>query len=635
MRAVAPHSDAVTTLTTVTSSRSLPGQGIAEAVVVSEPAPGVPAWLIKRTLTVVPEPPPVGPWRNGARRVVAVTVYALPWALVAAAGAYGLLVRIWLLAHLALFGDEAVVGLMGRGILHGHLDAFFWGSNYAGGEAYVVAAVLGRINGGPMGVNGTPAGLALVAAVLTYAVLSNSRANRRVAALGAAMVWVWPYAAIWNSVREVGFRGATLCCGLVLVLCALRVYRRRAGIVTRVMMGLALGAGWWTSVEIVYFAIPSAILIVASWDRLYRSTLSRAGVEPPPEVRRSRWARPWHPFHVVLPVVGAAVGALPWTYANVRSGFASLSLDTRPPRHDDYLVRLSLFFHKVLPTQLGLRAVPGGAWVDGRGVGRTIYVIALVVLGLLLLRVVWGWRMGRKAAPLMAFGVAVVAFPFIYAFFPTSWYWVDGRYGVYLPPLLVLLAVWSLPSAIPPTLPRAVHAIRRPPRRRARVALAIAIVGVAAAAFSTLVVTHESVRMPTHPSAFFAGWSDPNKATRNVVTLMEAHHIRFAYGTYWTAYTLDFLAPNAVTASPTRLDDQRSAALAEEVAHAKSPAWLFFAPGQRAADEAAFANPERGPGNWSEKDFTNFLTGSRIGYRVVHLGLLDAVLPAHRVHLPK
>ena len=58
-------------------------------------------------------------------------------------GSYGVLLRIWLLAHLPLFGDEAAVGLMARGILAGHFDAFYWGSTYSGGEPYVVAAVLG------------------------------------------------------------------------------------------------------------------------------------------------------------------------------------------------------------------------------------------------------------------------------------------------------------------------------------------------------------------------------------------------------------------------------------------------------------------------------------------------------------
>jgi hypothetical protein len=135
----------------------------------------------------------------------------LPWPLVVLAGAYGILVRLWLLAHLPLFGDEAVVGLMGRGILHGHLDAFYWGQSYGGVEPYVVAAVLSRVNGGPMGLNATAAVLSLAAAVLVCAVLVTGRVSRRLAALGAALAWVWPYAAVWNSVREIGFRGVTLC----------------------------------------------------------------------------------------------------------------------------------------------------------------------------------------------------------------------------------------------------------------------------------------------------------------------------------------------------------------------------------------------------------------------------------------
>jgi hypothetical protein len=76
--------------------------------------------------------------------VATATAYSGPWVLVAAAGAYGLLVRIWLLAHLGLFGDEAVVGLMGRGIQQGHLDAFFWSSNYGGGGPSTTSPISSR-----------------------------------------------------------------------------------------------------------------------------------------------------------------------------------------------------------------------------------------------------------------------------------------------------------------------------------------------------------------------------------------------------------------------------------------------------------------------------------------------------------
>ena len=557
-----------------------------------------------------------GPWR---RRVASGSARWLPWVLVALAGIYGALVRLCLLAHLPLFGDEAVVGLMARGILNGRLDAFYWGQSYGGAEPYVVAAVLGPFNGGPMGLNGTPAILAAAASFLAYGALRTSATSRRLAALGAAMVWVWPYAATWNSVREIGFRGATLCCGLLLVLCCLRVHRDRAGPATRVLLGLAAGAGWWASPEIVYFALPAVVLLVAGWDRLFQPR---------------RWSAPWRITPLLLTVGGAVVGALPWLYANVRSSSSSFHLGTPPPAGFGYPTRLSIFVHHVLPSQLGLRGVPGGAWVGGDTVGHAVFAVALVLLALLLVRVVWAARLGRAAAPLLAAGVAVVAFPFLYALFPTSWYWADGRYGVYLPPLLVLLAVWSLPSALPtaanaPTTRVGSHARHRRPAVGA--ALALAGTGLAFGAVSTVAVAHESASVPTHPTAFFTAWSDPNHATRQVIRTLVAHHIRTAYGDYWTAYVLDFLAPDAVTISPSPLDPRRSVGLARAVADSRAPAWLFFAPGQEAAAGYAFSNPEPGPGGYTQGAFVAYLTAHGDGYHVVRLGVLDAVVPDHAI----
>ena len=76
---------------------------------------------------------------------------------------------------------------------------------------------------------------------------------------------MWPYVVIYQSVREVGFRYATLCCGLTAVLCSVRVYLRRAGRPTFLLLGIALGLGWWASAEIVYFAVPSLVLLVGWW----------------------------------------------------------------------------------------------------------------------------------------------------------------------------------------------------------------------------------------------------------------------------------------------------------------------------------------------------------------------------------
>ncbi len=551
--------------------------------------------------------------------MVVAASHVVPWLLVVLAGTYGVLLRVWLLAHMSLFGDEAVVGLMGRGILAGHLDAFYWGQHYGGVEPYVVAAVLGQVNGGPMGLNGTPAVLAAVASALAYVVLRTGHANRRLAAVGAAMVWVWPYAAVWNSVREIGFRGATLCCGLVLVLCALRVHQHRAGPATRVVMGLAAGVGWWASPEIAYFVIPAVVLLVASWNRLYA----------PPGATGGRWSAPWHVGAFALTGLGVIVGALPWIWSNLRSSFASLHLGNPAPPQDGYWTRVSIFFHDVLPSQLGLRAIPGGAWIGGSTVGHALFVVIVALLAVMLVRAAWVARLGRAAAPLLAAGLAVVAFPFVSAYFPTSWYWVDGRYGVYLPPLLILLAVWSLPGVTTAPSTTATHARRRRPAGHA--ALALASLGLAAGLCSTVVLAHESAGVPTHPRAFFSGWSDPNEAARQVIVSMAAHHLRTAYGDYWTAYDLDFLAPHTVTVSPSPMDVQRSASLARRVRAGTPQAWLFFAPGREAAAGAAFSNPEPGPGGYSESAFTAYLTAHGNAYRVVHLGILDAVVPRHPV----
>jgi hypothetical protein len=109
---------------------------------------------------------------------------------------------------------------------------------------------------------------------------------------------------------------------------------------------------------------------------------------------------------------------------------------------------------------------------------------------------------------------------------------------------------------------------------------------------------------------------------------MRQHHITAAYGDYWTAYDLDFLSGGSPAVSPSRLDVVRSAGLATEVASAKDPAWLFFAPDEASRAAVIFGNPQPGPGTYTEQSFEAHLKALGIGYEVVKLGVLDAVVPA-------
>jgi hypothetical protein len=165
-----------------------------------------------------------------------------------------------------------------------------------------------------------------------------------------------------------------------------------------------------------------------------------------------------------------------------------------------------------------------------------------------------------------------------------------------------------------------------------RAALALASAGLVTGAISTVATAHESAGVPTHPRAFFSGWSDPNAAAHHVVRALAAHHIHDAYGDYWTAYTLDFLAPTTVTVSPSPLDVRRSAALAHAVARSPRPAWLFFAPGDEAVAAGAFSNPQPGPGGYTQARFIAYLTAHGDRYRVIPLGVLNAVVPDQAVH---
>ncbi len=599
-----------------------------------------PATLTTRRAAINDAPlvasPVPGRDKGGGDSSWSVAARIVPVLVVVVAALFGLVLRTWLLAHLVLFGDEAVVGLMSQAIVAGHPTTFYWGQHYGGVEPYVVSALF-KFSDGPLALNASAALLAGVATFLVAGIVKETTGNGRLAALAGALAWVWPYAAVWNSVREIGFRGATLCCGLVLVLCALKIHRGRSGPVSFVVLGVAAGLGWWASPEIVYFALPTAVLLVASWRRLFGDLDRPGGLQLAP---------------VFLAVGGAVVGALPWIYTNARSDFASLRPGVIPPATVDYGGRLSVFFHDVLPMQLGVRAVPGGNWVGGNRVGPVLYAVAVVLVLAALARIALvSVGAGRRAAPLFAPALGVMAFPFLYSAFPTASAWVDGRYGVYLAPLIVVMMAAALagPALVPAVVPDGggLHSpssysdgVPRSPRgpRRRTVVGPLGLVGasllVLASGATTAAAAHLGAGVPLNPAHLLSGWSDPDAPARQVVASMQAQHIDDAYGDYWTSYVLDFLAPGRVAVSPSPADFDRWPVLAARVAASPRPAWLFFAPGESAQAAQVFANPSPGPGGYTQAAFEALLHAQGVPYRVVHLGVLDAVLPAGKVTFP-
>ena len=558
-------------------------------------------------MTVAPAPlheidsPPTPAVADPAPRWLDVAAIALGFV----AFVFGALERIWLLVHVPLFSDEAVVGLMARQINHGHFTTFFWGQQYGGVEPYLVALVT-HVLPGVSGVNATAAILSGVAAIFVGLLVTELCGDRRAGILAGSLAWVWPYTLIWNSSRELGFHFATLALGMVMLYFAVRLAHGHRGIPTTVVLGLAAGAGWWSSPEIVYFAVPAAIVLIGSWSK-------------------------WSSIRtVVLVLASAVVGALPWLWTNARDGFKSLSRSAAPVAVPaSYGERLSVFFHKTLPIDLGVKTLFTGEWVGGPTLGKMLFAAALVVIVGALVASVWLFATTRRGFTTLACAAGVVAFPFVLAANPGTAYWIDGRYGVDLT-FLIIPAVFAAYATLvlgERRRPAGHHAAARASQSAPIWVVALGAVALVAGVGLTAIGSHATLGTPdTSVSAFFSGWHNPNTPITQVADAMDAAHIHDAYGDYWTAYTLDELDPS-LSVTPTRFDVVRSKALSAAVAHSSQPAWLFFSPNELTQAKAAFQNPEAGPGVYDESTFLALLARQGIPARVVHLGILDAVIP--------
>jgi MFS family permease len=319
-----------------------------------------------------------------------------------AAALAGLVLRLALIPSSwgVLDGDEAIMGLMGRAVLDGDFPAFLWGQRYGGAtEAYLIAGVFAVLGSATLGLRIVTIALAAVAAVLTWRIGRRLLGPPAGAAAGLLM-WLWPAANIFLSLRTRGFYWATIVCGLAFLLAALRLAERPNGR-DALLAGLVAGVGWWNTPYIVAFVVPVAVWALVQARHVLRPLAT-------------------------LGVPGAVVGALPWIVVNLREGLVSLETGPQPPElAGGYLDNLHTFATLGLPVALGLKLQWSLEWISG---GRLLFALVLVALlgGL-------AWR----RAPLLVW-LGLVAFPLVHAASPLSWYVGEGRYLVYFVPFLAL-----------------------------------------------------------------------------------------------------------------------------------------------------------------------------------------------------
>ncbi len=524
------------------------------------------------------------------------------WLLVAACVVVGAALRAWYLFHHPITSDEAIGGLMAQQALHGHFTAFYWGQSYGGVEPYLIALQYKVFGFTASLLGGVATVLAIGSGLVTWRIARRLVSDGALAALAGAVAWAIPTSAMSSSTYEWGFRGVALLCGLLLVLLSLRVADGHQRARDFVALGLVAGVGWWSSPEIVYFVLPAAVLLVQS----FRADLATA--------KGARWVR-----LLLAGVAAACIGALPWLWANLRSGFASFN-QTAYADAPGYTERLRLFFHYSVGMLFSLRATGSGAWL----LWRPLSVLLLIgFLGSLAVAVVLCLRRGGRS---LAIALGVLAFPLLVAYSPASWFWQDGRYVGYVVPLFVLVLVFGCADLAGRLRPG------RPERDAGTRTLGRLLAGGLAIALVVLTVANFAVFGNPHQS-FFANWGDPNRPTQDSVAQLESAGVRDGYADYWVAYRLDFLSGGKLQLTVVGTDPDRWAALNQKVATGGPPAWIFVPPNATALGQFTGTPQIVGPAGISEAQFIGDLHRLGIGYRTVNAGLVHAVVPDRAVPL--
>ncbi len=508
----------------------------------------------------------------------------------------GLALRLWMVFHGTSNSDNDVVGLIAHAGLHGHFQVFYGGQNYGGtAEPYLIAVAFAVFGQSIIVAELVLLVLAAVSSLLVWRIVLRVIGDGRMAALAGVLSWCAPAASFRVSTYLYGFRGVTLVCGLALILFALRCHKGPRP-VDAGLVGLFAGIGWWSSPEIAYFAVPALVLLVVA--------VATTGAP-----RFRTWVTP------ALVALGAfAVGALPWIWANVRSGFASL--DQAPYEkltHLGYGGRLRVAVEYLLPLELGLRR--GG---DGHELLGGAYPVVLVIfLAFLVAALVLCLARGGAA---MALAIGVLAFPLVYAVAPLTWFWQDGRYGIYLPPLLAIVLSVGI-----------FEGCRRLGLSSSTGTLTLAVAVLLAGALA--VYGADRVGVPLAPSAFAAGWGNPDDPTVQLAHQLEADGIRVGYANYWVAYKLDFDSQERLQIATAGADVDRSPAIDAAVRRGARPAYLFVPAADAVLGDYEFSAPKLivGPDSATESFFRARLEVLGVPYRVIDTGALTAIVPERTV----
>lgn len=330
---------------------------------------------------------------------------------VAAAATFGVgivvALRFYVILHPvgALDADEAITGLMAKHVLDGEISVFYWGQNYGGSlEPLITAGLFAVFGSSVFALRAVPVLLSIVTAIVVWRI--GLRMGSRFGGVVAATLFLaWPGWSVWKSLRAHAFYGVLALTSSLLILVALQI-RDKPSIKRYLLFGFVTGVGWWASPQIALVAVPVVVWLVVV-------------------------IRDWR--FVAFTGLAFLAGTAPWLLWNLTNEWASV---TQLPDLPDtsYLERFTGFWTHVLPTALAVRVPRVGSWVTATATSALVaYAVALAAfLWFVFISIV------QRDWVRVLFGSTLVAYPFLYAASPFTWYLDEPRYLV---PFLVVACV--------------------------------------------------------------------------------------------------------------------------------------------------------------------------------------------------
>lgn len=439
---------------------------------------------------------------------------------------FGIVVRVWMLLNPmgGLDADEAIVGLMSRHILEGEFPMYYWGQLHGGPHEPLITAGFFQVFGPSTLVLKIVAILLSAAGCVLLWRVGRRTVGEPAATIGALMFWVWPAAFVWWTVKSRGFYHAALVIGLGILLLVLRLEKRDSAR-DMALLGALVATGVWCTPQTVFFVVPAL-----GWLVVRRFSVLK--IAP-------------------VGVAGAIAGAFPWWVDNLEHGWFALKSSGASFTHPAYGDHLRGFFETGLPGALGLKLADGSRWIAG-GFGRGWYA---ALLALFAGFVIWELVRGRSSKALRAgrwlLLAMVIAYPFLFAMSPYSWFVAHPRYLYYLTPVCALL------------LARGLVALRWP----AVVAGLIAVMTLTTGALATM--SRDGVFFPSAEGVLIPEELDP------LFDYMTERGIEHVYADYWLAYYIAFESEERLVVTPYRGAVRHTEADAA-VRSVPDPAYLFL-----------------------------------------------------------